>query len=87
MTNKITNTDGKIFYKAKGTVKNFNEETGYGFIFTIDQPDKDIYVHISQLQVLTNDEKDKVLKAGDEVEFLYTDYQDKGFRAYQVKKI
>lgn len=82
-TTEIKNTKGDIFYKTTGTVKNFNNETGYGFIFSIDEPDNDIYVHATQ--IITVDEK--VLTPGDKVEFIYKSFGDKGLRAYEVKKI
>lgn len=81
-TNEITNIKGDTFIKTRGTVKSFNKETGYGFIFTIDEPDADIYVHATQ--IITADER--VLEVGDEVEFIYKQHAN-GFRAYEVKKI
>lgn len=79
---QIKNAKGEIFYKTTGIVKNFNIETGYGFISSLDEIDSDIYVHATQ--IIT--EGEKVLKAGDEVEFIYKNFGDKGLRAYQVKK-
>lgn len=79
----LKNTRGDVFYKSRGTVKSFNKETGYGFIFTIDEPDKDIYVHATS--IITDGER--TLDVGDRVEFIYKDFGDKGFRAYEVKVI
>lgn len=79
----VTNTKGEVFYKSIGTVKKFNEETGYGFIFSIDEPDQDIYVHATQ--VITSTDGVNTLKPGDNVEFLYKNFKDQGLRAYQVK--
>lgn len=78
----LTNDKGDIFYQASGVVKSYNEETGYGFIFSINEPDYDIYVHFSNIIM----EGKKSLKVGDNVEFLYRETKN-GLRAYQVKKI
>lgn len=69
--------------QAKGIVKSFNPERGYGFISCEDDLDKDIYVHYTQIIMPGK----KVLEVGDEVEFLYKPYEEKGLRAYQVKKL
>lgn len=82
MASEITNIKGEVFIKTKGIVKSFNKETGYGFIFTIDEPDEDIYVHATQ--IITDDKKE--LNVGDEVEFIYKKHEN-GFRAYEVRKI
>lgn len=82
MRETIENNKGEVFYQSEGVIKSFNDETGYGFIFTIDEPDKDIYFHFSQ--ILLDNKKD--LAIGDKVEFLYKNHE-KGFRAYQIKKI
>jgi len=81
-TTEIKNNKGETFYQSKGTVKSYSEEKGYGFIFSIDEPDSDIYVHVSN--IITDNEK--VLNVGDEVEFIYKKH-DKGLRAYNVKKV
>lgn len=84
MTSKnITNEKGDIFYQAEGIVKSYNEETGYGFIFSIQEPDQDIYLHFSNIIM----EGKKTVKVGDKVEFLYRSLDGKGLRAYQVRKI
>lgn len=80
--NEIKNIKGETFYKTNGIVKSFNKETGYGFIFTIDEPDSDIYVHATQ--IITDGKRE--LSVGDEVEFIYKKH-DNGFRAYEVKKL
>lgn len=81
-TKEIKNIRGETFIKTQGTVKSFNKETGYGFIFTIDEPDADIYVHATQ--IITDGKRE--LDVGDEVEFIYKQHEN-GFRAYEVKKI
>ena len=80
---KITNERGDTFYQAEGIVKSYNEETGYGFIFSIQEPDHDIYLHFSNIIM----EGKKSVKVGDRVEFLYRELEGKGFRAYQVRKV
>lgn len=82
MREKIENSKGEVFYQTEGVIKSFNDDTGYGFIFTIDEPDSDIYFHFSQ--ILLEDKKD--LTIGDKVEFIYKAHE-KGFRAYQIKKV
>lgn len=79
---QIENNKGTIFYESEGVVKSFNEETGYGFIFSIDEPDSDIYFHFSQVLL----ENKKELLIGDKVEFIYREH-DKGLRAYQIRKL
>lgn len=69
--------------QARGVVKSFNPIKGYGFISCTDNLDLDIYVHYTQILM----EGKKTLNVGDEVEFVYKDFEDKGLRAYQVKKI
>lgn len=83
MSKEITNRNNETFLKSTGIVKSYNKETGYGFIFSIDEPDKDIYVHFTNIIM----EGKKELNVGDEVEFLYKAHEDKGLRAYSVKKI
>ena len=73
----------EVIKQAKGVVKSYNPVKGYGFISCSDDLDKDIYVHYTQLLM----DGKKVLSVGDEVEFLYKPFEDKGLRAYQVKKI
>ena len=69
--------------QAKGIVKSFNTVKGYGFISCEDNLDVDIYVHYTQILM----EGKKFLEVGDQVEFLYKEFQDKGLRAYRVKKL
>ena len=69
--------------QARGVVKSFNPIKGYGFISCTDNLDLDIYVHYTQILM----EGKKTLNVGDEVEFVYKDFEDKGLRAYQVKKV
>lgn len=83
MTKELTNSKGEVFYQASGTIKSYNEQTGYGFIFSIEEPDRDIYFHYSQLLV----EGKKVVAVGDVVEFLYKEQEGKGLRAFSIKKV
>lgn len=69
--------------QARGIVKSFNPIKGYGFISCEDNLDLDIYVHYTQILM----EGKRTLEVGDKVEFLYKDFEDKGLRAYQVKKL
>lgn len=77
----IENNKGDVFYKSNGTVKSFDKETGYGFILSIDEPGKDIYVHATQIIR----EGQRVLNVGETVEFLYKDFNEKGLRAFEVR--
>jgi cold shock protein len=69
--------------KASGIVKSFNPIKGYGFISCEEDLDKDIYVHFTQIIM----DGKRTLNIGDKVEFLYKNFEDKGLRAYQVKKV
>jgi CspA family cold shock protein len=69
--------------QARGVVKSFNPIKGYGFISCTESLDEDIYVHFSQILM----DGKKTLNVGDEVEFLYKEFEDRGLRAYQVRKI
>jgi cold shock protein len=73
----------KVIKEARGIVKSFNPVRGYGFISCTDDLDRDIYVHYTQIIM----EGKRTLEVGDQVEFVYKDFEDKGLRAYQVKKI
>lgn len=73
----------EVIKQARGIVKSFNPAKGYGFISCESDLDKDIYVHFTQIIM----EGKRSLNVGDTVEFLYKDFEDKGLRAYQVKKI
>lgn len=81
--NELVNSKGEVFIQATGTVKSFNKETGYGFLFSIEEPTKDIYFHFTQ--IITAEER--ILNPGDEVEFIYKEIEGKGLRAFSVKKI
>lgn len=72
----------KVIKQATGIVKSFNPVKGYGFISCEDDLDADIYVHYTQIIM----DGKRTLSVGDEVEFLYKEFEDKGLRAYQVKK-
>ncbi len=65
---------------AKGTVKWFNNQKGYGFI--TDEEGKDVFVHFSGL----NMEGFKTLNEGQEVEFNLTE-GEKGPQATDVTVI
>ena len=66
---------------AKGTVKWFNDQKGYGFI-TPEEGAKDLFVHHSSIQ----GEGFKSLKEGESVEFEQTE-GDKGPQASNVVKV
>ena len=66
---------------AKGTVKWFNDQKGYGFI-TPDDGSKDCFVHHSSI----NGEGFKTLQEGDKVEFEITQ-GEKGPQASNAVKI
>lgn len=80
---ELVNSKGEVFIQATGVVKSFSEETGYGFLFSIEEPTKDIYFHFTQ--IITEGKEE--LKPGDNVEFIYTELPDRGLRAYSVRKI
>jgi len=65
---------------AKGKVKWFNNQKGYGFI-TPEDGSKDLFVHYS---AITGDGY-KILTEGQEVEFETSD-SDKGPKAINVRK-
>ena len=66
---------------AKGTVKWFNDQKGYGFI-TPEEGAKDLFVHHSSIQ----GEGFKSLKEGESVEFEQTE-GEKGPQASNVVKV
>jgi CspA family cold shock protein len=62
-----------------GTIKFFNDEKGYGFIKTDDDSDKDVFVHM-------DDVEGSDLTEGERVEF-GTEDGPKGSRATNVKRL
>jgi CspA family cold shock protein len=66
---------------AKGKVKWFNDQKGYGFI-TPDDGNKDVFVHHNEIQ----GEGFKSLSEGQEVEF-EVEQGPKGLQATNVRKI
>lgn len=62
----------------KGTVKNFNNEKGFGFIKT--EEGKDVFFHYSELQM----EGFKTVTKGQPVEFEIIE-TEKGLRAVNIK--
>lgn len=74
----MTNDGAK---QARGIVKSFSPIKGYGFISCTDDLDLDIYVHYTQILM----DGKRTLEVGQNVEFLYKEFEDKGLRAYQVK--
>lgn len=67
--------------KAKGKVKWFNPEKGYGFIETEEGNGKDVFVHYSAIQ----GNGFKTLEEGDAVEFDIVE-GNKGLQASNVTK-
>ncbi len=60
--------------RVVGRVKWFNSKTGFGFISTLGESPRDIFVHHSELQV--KDEQYRYLFQGEFVEFLIGSPQD-----------
>lgn len=73
----------EVVKQARGKVKSFNPVKGYGFISCEQDLDRDIYFHFTQILM----DGKRVLNVGDEVEFLYKEFEDKGLRAYQIQKV
>lgn len=69
-----------MFERAKGTVKWFNREKGYGFISQENGPD--LFVHYSEI----NSGGFRVLNEGDKVEYTVTEGK-KGKQASSVTVI
>lgn len=65
----------------RGTVKNFDNTKGFGFIIP-EGEGNDIFVHYTQIE----DEGYKTLSAGDQVEFDVKN-TERGCQAQKVKKI
>ncbi|MDY6779296.1 MAG: cold shock domain-containing protein [Halobacteria archaeon] len=64
---------------AKGTVKFYHDEKGYGFI-ELDEEDEDVFFHISEVAASTTE-----VGEGEEVEF-EVEQADEGPRAINVKQ-
>ena len=71
---------GVIEIMARGTVKWFNDQKGYGFITS--ETGKDIFVHFSAIQ----DKGFKTLNEGEQVEF-EVNHGPKGEQATNVTKL
>jgi len=67
---------------VSGTVKWFNAERGYGFLFKEGDEETEYFVHYSYIEM----EGYKTLKAGQDVEFEIVE-TDKGIQAHNVKPI
>lgn len=65
--------------REKGFVKWFNSKKGYGFVCTDDEPEHDIFVHFSYI----NMEGYKALNKDQRVEFDKTE-TDRGIQAHNV---
>ena len=66
---------------AKGVIKRFDEKKGYGFITSEEFPEKDIFVHYSDVV----GEGFRTLTPGEEVEFDLIE-SPKGQKAVNVRK-
>jgi CspA family cold shock protein len=69
--------------KSKGKIKFFNAQKGFGFI-TVDDSDKDLFVHISNIECTESEANS--LTEGQEVEFEKSDGR-KGPEAINVRLI
>jgi len=67
---------------AKGVIKRFDEKKGYGFITCEEFPEKDIFVHYSDVV----GEGFRTLTPGEEVEFDLIE-SPKGHKAVNVRKV
>jgi len=73
----------EISKQSRGVVKSFSPVKGFGFISCDDILDEDVYFHFSQILM----EGRRVLSVGDRVEFIYKPFEDRGLRAYRIRKI
>lgn len=71
--------DYKAFTQLKGKVKFFNVEKGYGFITS--ESGEELFFHISNV----DNPSDKLIKAGDKVQYMYTGASPKGIEAKAVQ--
>jgi CspA family cold shock protein len=68
--------------RVSGTVKWFNSERGYGFLFKDGDNETEYFVHYSYIEM----EGYKTLKAGQAVEFDMVE-TEKGIQAHNVKPV
>jgi len=68
--------------RVAGTVKWFNAERGYGFLFKDGDNETEYFVHYSYIEM----EGYKTLKAGQAIEFDIVE-TDKGIQAHNVKPV
>jgi len=84
-TKRHSNFDSNHIYV--GRVKWFNNKSGYGFITSCDEKnkDEDVFVHHSGVNV--NQEQYKYLVQGEYVEFKLTDTVDESKYPYQASRV
>ena len=84
-TKRHSNFDSNHIYV--GRVKWFNNKSGYGFITSCDEKnkDEDVFVHHSGVNV--NQEQYKYLVQGEYVEFKLTDTVDGSKYPYQASRV
>lgn len=68
--------------RARGKVKWFDEDKGYGFIAREDESEEDVFLHFSEL----NQQGFKTVEEGDELEFK-VEKGPKGPKATNVDKL
>lgn len=68
--------------RARGKVKWFDEDKGYGFIAREDESEEDVFLHFSEL----NQQGFKTVEEGDELEF-EVEMGPKGPKATNVDKL
>ena len=85
--NNVTDTPVSDSTRQQGIVKWFNNRSGFGFVTTLGDDTKDIFVHHSGVSV--NREQYKYLVQGEYVEFVLTSSSntDHEFQATQVTGI